>query len=87
MTSPRRTIVVFGATGNQGGSVARTLIKDGNFDVVAITRDPTSSKAKDLAALGAKLVKGDLDDPSSYEPALKGVDGAFLVTDCEQRQL
>lgn len=47
MASPNssKTIVVFGVTGNQGGSAARALLKEG-FGVVGITRNPESAKAK-----------------------------------------
>ncbi len=45
----KRLVVVFGATGNQGGSVARALYGDGGYKVRAVTRDPSSGKAKALA--------------------------------------
>jgi uncharacterized protein YbjT (DUF2867 family) len=41
-----KKIVVFTVTGDQGGSVARYLIKDGGYEVVGIVRDPSSEKAK-----------------------------------------
>ena len=41
-----KTIVVTGATGLQGGSVARFLLKDGSFAVRAVTRNPASDAAK-----------------------------------------
>jgi uncharacterized protein YbjT (DUF2867 family) len=71
-------ILVTGATGHQGGAVARELLADG-FKVRAMTRNPNSEKAKALAKLGAEIVKGDLDDRESLEKALEGAWGAFAV--------
>jgi len=73
-----KTVLVSGATGQQGGAVARELLKKG-FAVRALTRNPESDKAKELAALGADVVKGDLNDEASLKPALTGVWGAFAV--------
>ena len=79
MTS-KKTILVVGATGAQGGSVARALLSRGRFNVRALTRKPDSDAAQALRAAGAEIVKGDLDDPSSLRAALQGVYGAFGVT-------
>lgn len=76
----RKTILVLGATGAQGGSVARTLLSRGKFDVRALTRKPDSAAAQSLRALGADVVQGDLDDPASLRAALQGVYGVFGVT-------
>jgi uncharacterized protein YbjT (DUF2867 family) len=75
-------IAVFGATGAQGGGLARAILADpqGQFAVRAITRKPDSDKAKALAQLGAEVVAGDADQPESLEPALAGAYGAFCVT-------
>lgn len=51
-----------------------------------LTRNPDSDAAKAIAALGVKLVKGDLDDPKSYAEGLKGSYGAFIVANCESSQ-
>jgi uncharacterized protein YbjT (DUF2867 family) len=72
------TILVTGATGQQGGAVARELLAHG-YKVKAMTRKPESEKAKALAKLGAVVVLGDLDDPASLERALQGVWGVFAV--------
>lgn len=74
------TILVFGATGAQGGSVARNLLSRGKFNVRVITRKPESSAAAALRELGAEIVQGDLDDPASLSAALEGVHGVFGVT-------
>ncbi|MBW4697010.1 MAG: NmrA/HSCARG family protein [Aphanocapsa lilacina HA4352-LM1] len=72
-------ILVTGATGNQGGAVARRLLADGAFRVRALVREPQAEKARALAAQGAALVQGNLEDRLSVERALDGVDGVFAV--------
>jgi len=76
----RKTILVVGATGAQGGSVARNLLSRGRFNVRALTRKTDSPAAQALKELGAELVQGDLDDPASLRAALEGVYGVFGVT-------
>ncbi|XP_007519858.1 nmrA-like family domain-containing protein 1 [Erinaceus europaeus] len=79
MTS-KKVIVVFGATGAQGGSVARAILENKKFAVRALTRDVTRPKALELRDLGAEVVKGDLNDKASIEAAFQGAYGAFVVT-------
>ncbi|KAM5374701.1 hypothetical protein ACJZ2D_006345 [Fusarium nematophilum] len=77
-----KTVLVLGATGTQGGSVAKLLVQHPEeYRVRCLTRNPDSPKAKALAALGADLVKADLTVPSTLPPAFKGVWGVFAVTD------
>ena len=76
----RKKILVVGATGAQGGSVARNLLSRGNFDVRALTRNADSPAAQALRDLGAEVVQGNLDDPASLSAALEGVYGVFGVT-------
>ncbi|XP_072030442.1 nmrA-like family domain-containing protein 1 [Amphiura filiformis] len=74
-------VVVFGATGTQGGSVLRALLKDKkNFTVRAVTRNAESPKAKALAALGVEVVQASLDDASTLSSAVEGCHGVFGVT-------
>lgn len=73
-------ILVTGATGAQGGSVAKALLKSGKYAVRALTRNTNSEKARALAAEGAILVKGDLDDPASLDAAMQDCYGVFGVT-------
>ena len=82
MANQKKIIAVVGATGAQGGGLARAILNDpeGEFAVRAITRNPDSEKARALAAQGAEVVRGDLDDPASIEAAFEGVYGAFCVT-------
>jgi len=78
----KKIITVFGATGAQGGGLARAIATDPNseFAVRAVTRDVNGDKAKALAALGAEVVYGDLSDAASVHKALEGAYGAFFVT-------
>ncbi|MFF5448612.1 NmrA/HSCARG family protein [Streptomyces sp. NPDC012888] len=71
-------ILVTGATGLQGGAVARELVRRGR-SVAALVRDPESERARALAGLGVELVRGDLDDEASLRPALEGFHGLFSV--------
>jgi uncharacterized protein YbjT (DUF2867 family) len=73
-----RLILVSGVTGQQGGAVARELLKRG-YPVRGLTRNPNSDRAKEMAALGVELVKGDFDDSASLDAALAGVYGAFSM--------
>lgn len=73
-----RTILVTGATGHQGGAVARHLLQRG-FRVRALTRNPDKPAARALAEKGAELVEGNLDDRASLDRALQGAYGAFSV--------
>jgi uncharacterized protein YbjT (DUF2867 family) len=76
----KRTILVTGATGAQGGSVARSLLERGQFAVRALTRNPSSEAASALRHAGAEVVQGDLNDPESIRRALEGCYGCFGVT-------
>ncbi|MBB3020785.1 uncharacterized protein YbjT (DUF2867 family) [Microvirga lupini] len=72
------TILVTGATGNQGGAVARELLASGH-KVRAMTRSPEGTAARALAAQGTEIVQGNLDDAASLEQALAGAWGIFAV--------
>ena len=77
-TQQNRTILVTGATGRQGGAVARTLITHG-WKVRALVRDPSTPAAQQLAKNTIELIKGDLFTTASLEEALTGVYGVFSV--------
>ncbi|MHC2360988.1 NmrA/HSCARG family protein [Rhizobium leguminosarum] len=90
--SNTRSVLVTGATGQQGGAVVRALIARGHR-VKAISRRPESDGAKRLAAAGVEVVSGNLDDGASVAAAAEGVDAMFLMgnsyeagTDAETRQ-
>ncbi len=78
----KKLIVVFGATGAQGGGLAKAILEDpkSEFTVRAVTRDPSSEKAKELARMGAEIIWGDIDDPESIKRSLQGAYGAYFVT-------
>jgi uncharacterized protein YbjT (DUF2867 family) len=78
IASVHRTIVVTGATGLQGGAVARRLLEDG-WRVRGLTRDPASQQARALRALGAELVQGDMAEAASLRPVLEGAYGVYSV--------
>ena len=77
-----KIIAVLGATGAQGGGLARAILDDpsGGFRCRAITRNPNSDAARALAERGAEVVQADLDDAQSLEGAFDGAYGAFCVT-------
>ncbi|HSF56401.1 MAG TPA: NmrA/HSCARG family protein [Algoriphagus sp.] len=80
--SNKKIITVFGATGAQGGGLARAILNDPNseFAVRAVTRDASSDKAKELAAMGAEVVEADLAHPEKVLAAMQGAYGAYCVT-------
>lgn len=73
-----RVVLITGATGKQGGAVARHLRGKG-FKIRAMTRKVDSDAARALAAAGAEVVQGDLNDAASLEAALTGAWGVFGV--------
>jgi uncharacterized protein YbjT (DUF2867 family) len=79
-----KLLVVFGATGQQGGSVVSHVLNDAElskqYKVRAVTRDPSSSKAEALTTKGVEVVKADLSDPASLSSALKGAHTIFFLT-------
>jgi uncharacterized protein YbjT (DUF2867 family) len=74
-----KTIVVCGATGQLGGSVARRMLKEG-WNVRAVTRNVNGDAAKALASQGAQLVTADYDDENSILKAFEGAQAIFAVT-------
>jgi uncharacterized protein YbjT (DUF2867 family) len=73
-----RLIVVCGATGKQGGAVARSLLNRG-FQVRGLTRNLQKPEAQALADQGAEVVQGDMENRSAMERALEGAYGVFSV--------
>jgi len=73
-----KIIAVTGATGQQGGAVARKLLVEG-WQVRALTRDINKPAAQELKALGAELVAGDMDNRAELDAAFKGAYGVFSV--------
>ncbi len=78
MDRDQDVVLVTGATGRQGGAVARELLKHGRR-IRALTRQPQGEAARALAGLGAEVVQADLDDLASVKRALEGAWGVFAV--------
>lgn len=76
---PKLTVLVTGATGNQGGAVARKLLERGH-GVRTLSRSAESPAARELKRLGAEPVSGSFDDRESLERAARGVDAVFAMT-------
>lgn len=81
---PKQILVVFGATGNQGGSVVNVFLEDPElskkYHVRAVSRDINKPEAKALHSKGAEVVQGDIDDVSSLARVLQGAHAVFLAT-------
>ena len=77
--SEARKVLVTGATGKQGGAVARALLARGH-EVHAVTRNVASANAKALAEQGAKLTAGDFSKPDAIAAAMKDVDSVFAMS-------
>ena len=77
MTTQTKLILVTGATGQQGGAVARALVEKGQ-KIRVMTRNP--EKAAALAKAGAEVVKGDLTNQADVQSALRGVQGVFAMS-------
>ena len=72
------TILVLGATGQQGGAVARQLLANG-FKVKAFTREAESDAVRNLNQLGAEIFQGDMGSEADLSEAMKAVYGVFSV--------
>lgn len=78
MTDGKLPILVFGATGRQGGAAARALLR-ANWPVRALVRDIAAPKAIALGDAGVELVRGSFEDIEALRIAMKGVYGVFSV--------
>ncbi|KIX07841.1 uncharacterized protein Z518_02495 [Rhinocladiella mackenziei CBS 650.93] len=61
-----KIVLITGATGKQGGAVVNALLAaNADFQILAVTRDPSSASAQKLAKMSPKikLVSGNLDHP------------------------
>ena len=74
----KSTILVTGATGQQGGAAVRRLQEKG-LSVRALTRDPEKPQARTLVGHGTEVIRGDLNDQASLTRAVDGVDGVYSV--------
>lgn len=79
-----KILTVFGATGNQGGSVISAILASSTlsktFKIRGITRDPSKPSGQALAAKGVDPIKADMNDTTSLRAAVKGAYAVFAVT-------
>ena len=78
-TGDKKTILVLGSTGQQGGATVTALLEAGTWNVRGFTRDVNSEKARALATRGVEMFEGDLNDPSTMDTALQDAFGVFSV--------
>jgi len=81
MMAEKKTIVVLGATGKQGGSVVRALLKEGKFHIRGVTRDSSKDPALKLREQGVEIVEADVFHPDTLVHAFNGAYAVFAVTD------
>jgi len=74
-SNSKKLIAVIGATGQQGGAVVRALQAQGQFNVRALTRNPSKHRG-----LADEVVEADLNRPETLKAAFEGAHGVFLVT-------
>lgn len=79
-----KVLVVFGATGQQGGSIVETVLGDAQlgkeYSIRGTTRDPSTGSAQELAKRGVEVVKTDINDAASLRKAFEGADVVFANT-------
>lgn len=80
MLEAEKTVLVTGATGRQGGAVIRHMLPK-LWRLRALTRNPTSHAAQELARQGVELIQGDQEDAASLTGAMRGVYGVYSVQD------
>lgn len=80
----KKLLVVFGVTGNQGGSIVDSVLNDAElskqYSIRGITRSASNSNAQALKSKGVEIVEADMDSPASLVPALQGAHTIFGVT-------
>ncbi|WP_163866621.1 NmrA family NAD(P)-binding protein [Myxococcus eversor] len=77
--SSQKTVLVTAATGRQGGATARALLAEGHTPLRVLVRDAEAPNARALAAAGAEVVIGDLDNPASLRAACAGARAVFSM--------
>ena len=81
----KKRVFVTGITGNQGGAVAGNLLESGH-KVIGLTRKAGSEKANQWKARGAKIIEGDLNDPSSYASEMNTADAIYFVQALQKKK-
>ncbi|KAI1325935.1 NAD(P)-binding protein [Xylariaceae sp. FL0255] len=85
MSAKKKVLAIFGATGNQGGSIISQVLSNptlsSQYTIRALTRDPSSASASALRSKGiTDIVAADLNNPSGLVDALRGAHTVFLNT-------
>ena len=80
MSNEDKTVLVTGATGRQGGAVIRHMLPKG-WKMRALTRNPASHAATELAGQRVEVMQGDLEDAPSLDRACRGIYGIYSVQD------
>ncbi|KAL8744283.1 MAG: hypothetical protein Q9184_008015 [Pyrenodesmia sp. 2 TL-2023] len=79
-----KLLVIFGATGQQGGSIVESVLGDAQlnqeYSIRGTTRDPSKAKAQELVKKGIEVVRADVDDAASLEKAFEGAHVVFANT-------
>jgi uncharacterized protein YbjT (DUF2867 family) len=75
-----RKIIVCGATGSQGGAVLDALNSSGQWQPIAITRNPDSPAAQAIKKKNIPVIKADLNDKAALVEAFRSAYGVFGVT-------
>jgi len=83
----KKIIVVFGATGRQGGSVVDSLLKENKWEIRGVTRDPQSEAAKSLAQKGIQVVQANSSNNEDLERVIDGAYGVFAVTNFWDKEI
>src|ERR1700752_578036 len=80
MANSDKTVLVTGATGRQGSAVIRHMLPKG-WRLRALTFRADGAAMQKLAHQGVEVVKGNMEDLASLEPAMRGVYGVYSVQD------
>lgn len=80
MQMDTQTVLVVGATGNQGNAVIEELNNaETDYEVLGLTRDASTDHAQATADLGAELVEGDLAEPDTLRPHVERADKVWAT--------
>lgn len=83
MATSRKTLLISGATGKQGGALIEHILaspQGTSFNILAVTRDITSTKAQKLASLeNVSIIEGDMSNPETIFDQIGPVWGVYSV--------
>ena len=79
-----KLLVIFGVTGQQGGSIVESVLGDARlkdeYSIRGTTRDPSTAKAQELIKRGLEIVQADVNDTASLRKAFDGAHTVFANT-------